>query len=193
MDENNKISRRAFVGILPLLPLALKSFNNNGKSLEEMIGIKKGIIGNPEHIKEDFNNYNSIKEELLNQFGYIAIIKSDKGSYLNEIIERLRFNPEKINEVVIGSKFDFLTGDVLKYDENTGNSIKKISGVILPRYNGIFLPYSRVLTNKDSEILESENIRLKKEVNKIDVVGPPKASPYHHHNHDQDMENMNKQ
>lgn len=52
---------------------------------------------------------------------------------------------------------------------------------------------NETLLERFKEIPQIENIRLKREVNKRDAVGPPKASPYHNPNHDQDLEKMDKQ
>ena len=43
------------------------------------------------------------------------------------------------------------------------------------------------------EIPQIENIRLKRELEKREKSGPPKASPYHNPNHDNDIEKMEKQ
>lgn len=52
---------------------------------------------------------------------------------------------------------------------------------------------NETLLERFKEIPQIENIRIKRELNKRDLVGPPKASPYHNPNHDQDMEKMDKQ
>ena len=49
------------------------------------------------------------------------------------------------------------------------------------------------LLERFKEIPQIENIRIKRELSKRDSAGPPKASPYHNPNHDQDMEKMDKQ
>ena len=49
------------------------------------------------------------------------------------------------------------------------------------------------LLERFKEIPQIENIRLKRELEKRDNAGPPKASPYHNPNHQQDLEKMDKQ
>jgi len=49
------------------------------------------------------------------------------------------------------------------------------------------------LLERFKEIPQIENIRLKREINKRDTVGPDKASPFHNANHKQDMEKIDKQ
>ncbi len=49
------------------------------------------------------------------------------------------------------------------------------------------------LLERFKEIPQIENIRIKREISKRDSAGPPKASPYHNPNHDQDIEKMDKQ
>jgi len=49
------------------------------------------------------------------------------------------------------------------------------------------------LLERFKEIPQIENIRIKREVNKREDSGPPKASPYHNPNHQQDLEKMDKQ
>jgi len=49
------------------------------------------------------------------------------------------------------------------------------------------------LLERFKEIPQIENIRLKRELEKRDNSGPPKASPYHNPNHQQDLEKMDKQ
>jgi hypothetical protein len=49
------------------------------------------------------------------------------------------------------------------------------------------------LLERFKEIPQIENIRLKRELEKRDNVGPPKASPFHNANHKQDMEKIDKQ
>jgi hypothetical protein len=49
------------------------------------------------------------------------------------------------------------------------------------------------LLERFKEIPQIENIRIKRELDKRDSSGPPKASPYHNPNHQQDMEKMDKQ
>lgn len=49
------------------------------------------------------------------------------------------------------------------------------------------------LLERFKEIPQIENIRLKRELEKRDSVGPPKASPFHNANHKQDMEKITKQ
>ena len=49
------------------------------------------------------------------------------------------------------------------------------------------------LLERFKEIPQIENIRLKRELDKRENDGPPKASPFHNANHKQDMEKINKQ
>jgi hypothetical protein len=49
------------------------------------------------------------------------------------------------------------------------------------------------LLERFKEIPQIENIRLKREVEKRDSDGPPKASPFHNANHKQDLEKIDKQ
>lgn len=49
------------------------------------------------------------------------------------------------------------------------------------------------LLERFKEIPQIENIRIKRELNKRDTVGPDKASPFHNANHKQDMEKIDKQ
>lgn len=49
------------------------------------------------------------------------------------------------------------------------------------------------LLERFKEIPQIENIRLKREISKRETSGPPKASPYHNPNHQQDLEKMDKQ
>lgn len=49
------------------------------------------------------------------------------------------------------------------------------------------------LLERFKEIPQIENIRLKREMSKRETSGPPKASPYHNPNHQQDLEKMDKQ
>lgn len=49
------------------------------------------------------------------------------------------------------------------------------------------------LLERFKEIPQIENIRIKRELEKRDSAGPPKASPYHNPNHQQDLEKMDKQ
>lgn len=49
------------------------------------------------------------------------------------------------------------------------------------------------LLERFKEIPQIENIRIKRELDKRDSSGPPKASPYHNPNHQQDLEKMDKQ
>lgn len=49
------------------------------------------------------------------------------------------------------------------------------------------------LLERFKEIPQIENIRIKRELDKRDNAGPPKASPYHNPNHQQDLEKMDKQ
>lgn len=49
------------------------------------------------------------------------------------------------------------------------------------------------LLERFKEIPQIENIRLKREVSKRDTVGPPKASPFHNANFNQDMQKIEKQ
>jgi hypothetical protein len=49
------------------------------------------------------------------------------------------------------------------------------------------------LLERFKEIPQIENIRIKREVEKREGSGPPKASPYHNPNHQQDLEKMDKQ
>jgi hypothetical protein len=49
------------------------------------------------------------------------------------------------------------------------------------------------LLERFKEIPQIENIRIKRELDKRENAGPPKASPYHNPNHQQDLEKMDKQ
>lgn len=49
------------------------------------------------------------------------------------------------------------------------------------------------LLERFKEIPQIENIRIKRELDKRENSGPPKASPYHNPNHQQDLEKMDKQ
>lgn len=49
------------------------------------------------------------------------------------------------------------------------------------------------LLERFKEIPQIENIRIKRELEKRENIGPPKASPYHNPNHKQDLEKMDKQ
>ena len=49
------------------------------------------------------------------------------------------------------------------------------------------------LLERFKEIPQIEKIRIKREVDKRENSGPPKASPYHNPNHQQDLEKMDKQ
>jgi len=117
---------------------------------------------------------------------------------LKTLLERLQYGRDQLvrfweKEIEIVRKaMGFRYKAHIQFDQMTLSDEAATKNLLIQSADRDIISHETLL-ERFKEIPQIENIRLKRELDKRDTDGPPKASPFHNANHKQDMEKINKQ
>jgi hypothetical protein len=117
---------------------------------------------------------------------------------LKTLVERLQYGRDQLvrfweKEIEIVRKaMGFRYKAHIQFDRTSLSDEAAEKNLLIQLADRDIISHETVL-ERFKEIPQIENIRLGREISKRDTSGPPKASPYHNPNHQQDLEKMDKQ
>jgi hypothetical protein len=117
---------------------------------------------------------------------------------LKTLLERLQYGRDQLvrfweKEVEIVRKaMGFRYKAHIQFDQMTLSDEAATKNLLIQLADRDIISHETLL-ERFKEIPQIENIRLKRELEKRENDGPPKASPFHNANHKQDLEKINKQ
>lgn len=117
---------------------------------------------------------------------------------LKTLLERLQYGRDQLirfweKEIEIVRKaMGFRYRAHIQFDQMTLSDEAATKNLLIQLADRDIISHETLL-ERFKEIPQIENIRLKRELDKRDSDGPPKASPFHNANHKQDMEKISKQ
>jgi hypothetical protein len=117
---------------------------------------------------------------------------------LKTLLERLQYGRDQLvrfweKEIEIVRKaMGFRYKAHIQFDQMTLSDEAATKNLLIQLADRDIISHETLL-ERFKEIPQIENIRLKRELDKRESDGPPKASPFHNANHKQDMEKINKQ
>ena len=117
---------------------------------------------------------------------------------LKTLLERLQYGRDQLVKFwekeleIVRKSMGFRYKAHIQFDQMTLSDEAATKNLLIQLADRDIISHETLL-ERFKEIPQIENIRLKRELNKRETVGPPKASPYHNPNHQQDLEKMEKQ
>lgn len=117
---------------------------------------------------------------------------------LKTLLERLQYGRDQLVKFwekeleIVRKSMGFRYKAHIQFDQMTLSDEAATKNLLIQLADRDIISHETLL-ERFKEIPQIENIRLQREINKRDSVGPPKASPYHNPNHQQDLEKMDKQ
>lgn len=117
---------------------------------------------------------------------------------LKTLLERLQYGRDQLVKFwekeleIVRKSMGFRYKAHIQFDQMTLSDEAATKNLLIQLADRDIISHETLL-ERFKEIPQIENIRLQREMNKRDSVGPPKASPYHNPNHQQDLEKMDKQ
>jgi hypothetical protein len=117
---------------------------------------------------------------------------------LKTLLERLQYGRDQLvrfweKEIEIVRKaMGFRYKAHIQFDQMTLSDEAATKNLLIQLADRDIISHETLL-ERFKEIPQIENIRLKRELEKRENDGPPKASPFHNANHKQDLEKINKQ
>ncbi len=117
---------------------------------------------------------------------------------LKTLLERLQYGRDLLTKFwekeleIVRKSMGFRYKAHIQFDQMTLSDEAAEKNLLIQLADRDIISHETLL-ERFKEIPQIENIRIKRELSKRDEAGPPKASPYHNPNHDQDIEKMDKQ
>jgi hypothetical protein len=117
---------------------------------------------------------------------------------LKTLVERLQYGRDRLVKFwekeleIVRKAMGFRYKAHIQFDQMTLSDEASEKNLLIQLADRDIISHETLL-ERFKEIPQIENIRIKRELDKRDSAGPPKASPYHNPNHDQDIEKMDKQ
>jgi len=117
---------------------------------------------------------------------------------LKTLLERLQYGRDQLIKFwdkeleIVRKSMGFRYKAHIQFDQMTLSDEAAEKNLLIQLADRDIISHETLL-ERFKEIPQIENIRLKRELNKRDTVGPDKASPFHNANHKQDMEKIEKQ
>ena len=117
---------------------------------------------------------------------------------LKTLLERLQYGRDQLIKFwdkeleIVRKSMGFRYKAHIQFDQMTLSDEAAEKNLLIQLADRDIISHETLL-ERFKEIPQIENIRLKREINKRDTVGPDKASPFHNANHKQDLEKIEKQ
>jgi hypothetical protein len=151
--------------------------------------------------------YNSVLNSIYAGLGVpptLTGMASNGGGFTNNFIslktllERLQYGRDQLVRFwekeleIVRKAMGFRYKAHIQFDQMTLSDEAATKNLLIQLADRDIISHETLL-ERFKEIPQIENIRIKRELDKRESSGPPKASPYHNPNHSQDLEKMDKQ